>query len=254
MAMISQSKVTVLPTGVEVAAGNISGLKSEGRTGQNTAVGATYESVDRIGGTRNELYVNPVTEATGQTVKIKSTSTDDTNSGSANARRVKIKGLGPNGVEQEENIFLNGTAFVTSSSNWTAIERVIVNRVGSGGDSNAGAIGVFKNDETTELLRADAGEGMGGGAFMYVPAGKNAYPSQFFVSVIEDAEVGIFVRRQGGAYGQRQVILLKNNAANYVSEAPYQLIPGDTVEVRAKRLGSSDAKVSVDIQIVTEIQ
>ena len=254
MALQSQQKVTVLPTGVEIAAGNVSGVLTEGRTGQNTAVGATYESVDRLGGSRNELYTNPVTETTGQTVKVKSSSANDTNSGSAHARRVKIKGLGPLGVAQEENIFLNGTALVESTNNYTAIERVIVNRVGSGGDSNDGNISVFANDGTTELIRADAGEGLGGGAFYYVPSGKNAYPSQFFVSVIEDAEVGIFVRRQGGAYGQRQTILLKNNASNYVSEAPYQLVPGDTLEVRAKRLGSTDAKVSVDIQIVTETQ
>ena len=103
MALQSQQKVTVLPTGVEIAAGNVSGVRSEGRTGQNTAVGATYESVDRLGGTRNELYANPVTETTGQTVKVKSKSANDTNRNVKN-RRVKIKGLGPLGVEQEENI------------------------------------------------------------------------------------------------------------------------------------------------------
>lgn len=254
MAMISQQKVTVLPTGVEVAAGNISGLTSEGRTGQNTAVGATYESVDRIGGTRAELYANPFTESTGQTVKVVSTSTDDTNSGSAHARRVKITGLGANGVFQQENINLNGTNVVTSSLNYTAIEKIIVNKVGTGGNTNAGTLKVFANDGTTELVRADIGEGFGGGAFMYVAAGTNAYPSQFFASCIGEAEIGIFVRKQGGAYGQRQTMLLKDNAQNYVSEAPFQLIPGDTLEVRAKRLDSTDAKVSVDIQIVVETQ
>lgn len=252
MAMISNTKVTMLPAGVEVSAGNISGLASKGRSGQNTAVGATFETVTRLGGIRNELFKNPVTETTGEKVKVKSTSTSDDNTGSGNARRVKIQGLGPEGVVQEENLFMDGTTLVESTLFYTAVNRVLVNRVGSGGDSNAGTITVYKSDGTTALLQMDPGEGAGGGAFYYVPAGKNAYPGQIFASAVEDAEVAIFVRKQGSAYSQRQTIFLKNNAQNYVTEAPVQLVPGDTMEIRAKRLGSTDAKVSVDVIVFEE--
>ena len=255
MAMVSQQKVTVLPTGLEISAGNISGLENTGRTGQNTAVGATYETITRLGGTRNEISTNPLTEDTGEQIKIASSSASDANSGSSNARRVKVRGLGPNAVAQEENIFLNGTNQVTSSSYWTAVETVTVNRVGSGGDANAGDITVYRNDGTTALIKMDAGEGIGGGAFMYCPAEKNAYPTQFFTSCIGEAEVGIFIRRGNNlAFGQRQTILLKDNAQNYVSESPQQLRPGDCIEIRGKRLGDTDAKVSVDMQMVIETQ
>ena len=254
MPVISNTKVTMLPNGIEIAAGNISGIKNSGYSGQNTAVGTSYEAVTRLGGTRNELYSNPCNESTGQTIKVKSSSTSDVNNGGGNARRVKIKGLGPDGVEQDENINLNGTNLVESTLNFTAVEKVIVNKVGSGGNTNAGDITVYANDGTTALIQSAAGEGTGGGAFGYCPAGKNLYLTQFFVSSIEEAEVGVFSRKFGTAFGVRQTMFLKDGSGNYVSEAPIQLTPGDSFEIRAKRLRSTDAKVSVDVQVFLEDQ
>ena len=252
MPVISNSKVTVLPAGVEIAAGNVSGLTNTGRSGQNTAVGTGYETVSRLGGTRNELYSNPLAEGTGQQVKLVSSSDDDKNQGSKAARRVLIRGLGPNGVAQDEAVAMNGTTQVTSNSYWTAVEQIIVVLVGSANDVNTGTITCYANDGTTALVQMDAGEGAGSGAFVYCPADKNMYMTQFFATAIEQAEVGVFMRRAGKGWGQRQTMFLKDNALNYKSELPIQLREGDTLEVRAKRLGSTDAKVCVDLQIATE--
>ena len=252
MAVISTQKVTNLPAGLEVQAGNISGLAGAGRPGSNTAVGATFEQLNELGGTRNELYVDPSAEGTGQQIKVKSASTDDTNSGSGHARRVKVIGTGPLGVELEENINLNGTAAVTSAGFFTSVTAVSVNKIGSGGSVNAGNITVFANDGTTALIQMDAGDAQGAFAGVYGISGKKIYISQLFATAIESAEVAVFQRNAGKGFVKKQTLFLNNNAFNYVSEVPLVIENGDCVEVRAKRLGSSDAKVNADLQVFIE--
>lgn len=252
MAVISTQKVTMLPAGIEVAAGNISDLTNSGASGQNTAISTAYETVHRLGGIRNELYRYPLQEDTGQQIKVASTSADDTNSGSKACRTVKIRGLGPNAVEQQENINMNGTTQVTSQLYWTAVEQVQVHKIGSQNDVNEGDITVYANDGTTALVQMAAGEGLGSGAFKYCPAGKQIYLTQIFASSIEEAEVAIYTRRNGKGWRAQQTMFLKDNAQNYVSELPVALREGDCTEVRAIRLGSTDCKVSVDFQVAVE--
>ena len=163
-------------------------------------------------------------------------------------------GLGPNAVEQQEVIVMDGTTQVTSQAYWTAVESISVVLVGSGNDVNTGTITVYANDGTTALIQMDAGEGSGGGAFGYCPQGKNMYLTQFFVSSIEESEVGVFLRRAGKGWQQKQTLFLKDSVGNYVSEAPIQMRDGDTFEIRGKRLGSTDSKVSVDVQVFIEDQ
>ena len=252
MAVISTQKVTNLPAGLEVQAGNISGLTGTGRPGSNTAVGTSFEQLNELGGTRNELYTDPSTEGTGQQIKVKSASTDDTNSGSGHARRVKVIGTGPLGVELEENINLNGTAQVTSSGFFTSVSGVSVNKIGSGGTVNAGNITVFANDGSTALLQMDAGDANASFAGIYGMSGKKIYISQLFATAIESAEVAVFQRNAGKGFVKKQTLFLNNNAFNYVSEVPLVIENGDCVEVRAKRLGSTDAKVNADLQVFIE--
>ena len=252
MPVISTQKVTVLPAGMEIAAGNVSDLINSSASGQNTAIGSSYETVSRLGGIRNELYKYPLQEDTGQQIKLVSTSTTDNNSGGDAARKIMIRGLGPNAVEQVEVLPINGTTQVTSNMYWTAVEILLVHQTGSGGDTNAGDITAYANDGTTALVQMATGEGLGSGAFKYCPAGKNVYLTQFFASAINEAEIAIFSRRNNKGWQARQTIFLKDNAQNYVSELPIQLREGDAMEVRAIRLGDTDAKVSVDFQVAVE--
>ncbi len=122
-------RVTPLPSGLELSAGAIDKLELRGTSGINSAVGASLETICTQGGIRNLL-------TSAEQLKIKSSSADDTNSGSGHARRVKIKGIDGSGVEQEENVNLNGTAAVTTVNSYRHINDIFVNKVGSGGDVN----------------------------------------------------------------------------------------------------------------------
>ena len=252
MSVISTQKVTNLPAGLEVKAGNISGLDGTGRTGSNTAVGATFEQLNELGGTRNELYTNPAAEDTGQQVKVICASDNDTNSGGAHARRVQLRGTGPLGVYQQENIDLAGTGTATSTLYWTSVSSMRVNKIGGGGDTNFGNITLFANDGTTALMRMDAGDGSAGFAGTYGESGKRIFISQIFATAIGEAEVAIFTRRAGKGWVKKQTLFLNNNSMNYVSEVPGVLENGDAVEARAKRLNDTDAKVNVDFQFFIE--
>ena len=254
MSFGNSQKVTLMPHGIELASGTINNLGITGQSGTNTAVGAAYEIVQNLGGTRNELYKFPLNESTGQQLKIVSTSTDDTNSGSGATRQVRIRGLGPAGVEQVAQYNMNGTTVVTTTDYWTAVNQIQSHKVGSAGDTNAGDIKLYANDGSTELLRMEAGTGTGAGAFLYVAKDQTNYLTQLYCNAINEAEVTMFVRRhtEGSNRGfqTKYTVVLKDSGIVYDVLNSFQLREGDCIEIRAKRLDSTDAKVNADISLV----
>lgn len=253
MPVVSNQKVTTLPAGLEITAGNISGLETTGRKGKNEAVEQLYETVWAGGGVREMMYANPLEEATGQTIKVASDAPQDNAGGSGAARRVRIKGLGPNGVYQEENIDMNGTTQVESNLFWTMVDQIQVNKTGSGGGTNYGIITAYANDGTTPLAVITVGEGFGGGAFTTCGAGKALYITGFNASAIGEAEVSIFYNKGGRGWAQRQTTFLKDSAQYYSSQSPIRLEAGDSIEIRARALTSPEgAKVVAVLEIVVE--
>ena len=83
MPMSGGNQVTTLPSGLELSRGTIDKLELRGTSGINSAVGASLETICTKGGIRNLL-------SSAEQLKIKSSSANDTNSGSGHARRVKI--------------------------------------------------------------------------------------------------------------------------------------------------------------------
>ena len=138
MAIIANSRVSTLPSGIELSSGRLENAELKGSSGLNPAVGTSLETICSQGGIRNVIY-------TAEDLKVTSTSTDDTNSGSGHARRVRIRGIGSDGLFKEADVNLNGTGVVTTDKNGDAINFLHVNdfrvqKVGSGGDFNAGTI------------------------------------------------------------------------------------------------------------------
>ena len=252
MPVVSTQKVTVLPAGIEVAAGNITALTNTGRKGINELVGQSNETIMHQGDIRAELYANPLAEATGQQLKVVSTSDNDTDGGGGHARRVRLTGLGPNAEYQEEFVPLNGTTQVTTTLYWTVVELVQVVKVGAGGDVNDGDIIVYANDGNWEQTRIKAGEGSGGGAYAVCAAGKALYITGFNASVIGQCEVSIFFKRAGKGWVQRQNTFLQNASQYYQAASPIRLEAGDSVEIRARSLDENNAKVCAVLEMVSE--
>jgi hypothetical protein len=248
MAVKLGRQVTSLPSGLAVAANRVDDLSLKGTSGINEAVGASHETVCTQGGIRNIL-------TSGEILKVSSTSADDTNTGSGHARRVRIRGILDDGTQGQEDVLLNGTGVVETTSSWRHINDFRVQKVGSGGAVNAGTINAYANDGTTILCQIAAGENQQQAACWAVGDQEAAYLNSFVVSATGDAIVSVWVNPNPANLPFFQKLTMFVGAGG---PAPYQLpnpfpIPaGGIVEFRAKRAGGSDVKVGADMQILVE--
>lgn len=246
--MSSGNQVTTLPSGLELSAGRIDKLELKGTSGINSTVGATLETVCTQGGIRNLL-------SSAEVLKIKSSSSDDTNSGGGHARRVKIKGIDGSGAEIEENVDLNGTNAVATANSYRHVNDVFVNKVGGGNYVNTGTISVSNNADDTVLYQIAAGEGQQQSASYAVPANTNAYITTFMMSATGPAQVSIWLNKAPDVAPFKQVVTTivgVGSPATYTLPNPFQIPAGGIIEFRAKRLGDSDVAVAADFQLIFE--
>lgn len=246
MPMSGGMQTTVLPSGLELARGSISKLTLKGLTGINSAVGASYETVSEVGG------IIPANLSTAETFKVKSSSADDTNSGSGHARRVQIRGIDANGAELIENVELNGVTAVDTVGSFVCVNELRVNKLGSGGTVNAGDISCFQNDGTTLVNKIKAGENNSQTCRFTVPATVAGYITSFAFDSIGEAQMSIWIDQGNGVFQQKLSFLVKDTLITYQLPNPFAISKGGTVEFRAKRLGASDVKCGADFQLIME--
>lgn len=130
LASISRFGLTE-PFELQVARGQITGHSVLHIFGHNVDVDSTEETVWPAGG----ILGHP---ASATIMKISSSSTDDTSAGTG-ARTVQVVGINGTGGYVQEDVILNGQTAVNTTNTYTAIERMTVLTVGSGG-KNAGVI------------------------------------------------------------------------------------------------------------------
>ena len=242
-------RVTSLPTGLELASGTIDKLELKGTSGINPAVGATLETICTQGGIRNIL-------SSAEQLKIVSSSTDDTNSGSGHARRVKIQGIDGSGAEAEERVELNGQTALTTVNSYRHVNNIFVDKVGSGGTVNAGTISVKNNAADTVLYEIAALEGQQQSSSFSIPTNKTGYLTTFMFSAAGSAQVSIWLNKapDGSNVFRQQLttIVGEGQGITYNLPNPFPIPAGGIIEIRAKRLGSSDVAVAADFQIILE--
>ena len=252
MPMTGGMQVTTLPSGLELTRGSIEKLELKGTSGLNPAVGASLETVWAGGGIRNYLTA-------AEDLKVVSSSTDDTNSGSGHARRVRIRGIGSDGLPKQQDVNLNGTNVVSTDKNGDAINFKYINdfrvqTVGSGSDFNAGNISLYANDGTTLLDRIAVGENQQQTAAFGVGDEQNAYLTSFVCSATGNAQVSIWVQPSAAAEWQQKltVIVGDGGPTPYQLPNPFLVQPGFKVEFRAKSLTGGDVAVGADFQLILE--
>ena len=241
--MSSGNQVTTLPAGLEVARGTIDKLTLKGRTAVNTGVGAAYETVWNVGGIRHNISYDTATQVTAV-----STSTDDDNGGGSGAKRIKIRGIDGSGNLVDENLNLDGTNAVTSVNSYLSIDKVTCNK----GTANVGTIDIKDGSDIVQRINAGDGESMA--PHWYCPAGNNSYLTSFLVGSSEPALVSIWARKASvnGPWAKKIEVVVKNSVTTYQLPNPIQLEGQFEFEFRAKRLGDTDAAVSVDYQVIVE--
>lgn len=239
------NKVTTMPAGLAVAAGRFNELSLKGKTGTNTAVGTSHETVSEVQG------IIPGRLSTAETHKIKSTSASDTSGGSGAARRVQVRGIDENGAEVKENVDLNGTSFVETTTTFVAINELRVNRVGSGGSVNAGDIECYRNDESTKVEVIKAGDNNSTSAIFHLPTDKEGYLTSFAMNSIGESAVSIWIDQGNGIFQQKLTFLVKDQHTVYQLPNPFPIAKGGTMQFRAKAL-SGTTKVGADFQLLLE--
>ena len=247
-------QVTTLPAGLHVSADRINDLQLKGTSGYNPVVGATSETICTQGGIRNYL-------SAAEIIKITSTDANDTNSGSGNARRIRIQGIGADGLEKEADVNMNGTNVVTTDRDgvdltFLHINNVRVQTTGSGGGTNAGTIKVFANDGTTLLYEIAAGENQQQCASWTMPSDKIGYLTSFVASATGDALISIWINgNPAGAntYQQRlSTIVGAGSGVSYPLPNPFPINASGIIEFRAKSLTGGNIGVAADFQILQE--
>jgi len=240
--------VTTLPAGLELSAGRIDKIELKGTSGLNPAVGTSLETIHYTGGIRNILTA-------GEILKVVSSSANDTNTGSAHARRIRIKGLDNDGLYLEEDVNLNGTSVVETVNAFKHINDLRVQKVGTGGDFNDGLITVYANDGTTKLYEIGAGENQQQTAAWHVASNQYGYLTSFVCSATGNAQVSIWGCPVPGStpfFQKLTVIVGAGGPTPYQLPNPFQLQRGGIIEFRAKSLTGGEVAVGADFQVLLE--
>jgi len=140
---------------LDVAKGNIAGHKMKSKFGRNPTVGTSgYDTIWNGGGTYTGFNA-----IAAETVTVVSDDTNDSSAGTG-LRTLRIYGLDTDGLEQQEDIILNGTTPVTSTLLYLRLDTAKGLTAGSTGIS-AGEITVAQSTTTANV-------------FAVMPAGYNS--------------------------------------------------------------------------------
>ena len=252
MPIRSQSKVTTLPTGLELARGGISNATLGGTSGWNAAVGTTTETIHPLGG----LVTRP--DSAGELLKVSSSNALDKNAGSGACRRVRINGFAADGTALEEDLNMDGTdgtTQVTTTNSFAYVTNFQVQKTGSGGDFNAGDITLYLNDGTTAISVIKAGENDELQAAWTMNGDQTGFITSFTASTDEPAYISIWGGASGKSWLQKFRMLLPA-AGTYTYNLPNPIQLGAEglftyMEFRGQAV-STTANMTVDFQIIVE--
>lgn len=213
-----------------IAEGSISGHTSLLKFGTRSAVAANAQSVLWEG--TNPLYTYL---ATGQQLKVVSSSAQD-GVGGTGIRTLTIHGLDANFLEISEVITMNGITQVTTTNSFIRIFRAYGSTSGTS-LTNVGAINIYDNAGTLQLLTIPAGDGQTLMTMWTVPAGKIAYLTQLTVSTDSNkgARISLYTKLNGLSLYPWQIkyrayLFGGNNTFPLV--IPFKLLAKTDIEIR----------------------
>ena len=160
----------------EVAKGNVSGLTTWNKFGYNADIDTgSAEILASFGGT----YTIPTT---ADTIDIVSTSAQDSEAPATGCHSVVVYGIDENRESQVEVVALDGTAGVTTTSQWLGINRVAPFLCGSS-QENVGTITVTHTTSGNTLAEMPASLGVTQQAIFHVQAGHTFLASWLWINV-----------------------------------------------------------------------
>lgn len=174
----------------ELALGNIPGRSTVNKFGRNTAVGTSAEDIWTVGGVRAWLSAATLFE-------VLSGSTDDDEGGSG-AEKIMIEGLDANFDLATEEVTLNGTSAVATTTQFIRFNRAYVTQVGTRHGTNVGLITIRVASAGATQGEIVAGKGQTEQTHYSVPRNKYALLEVARVSVDSTKTVSCDLFRREG--------------------------------------------------------
>lgn len=163
--------------------------------GQNTDVDTSTvpETVTGLGSIYEFITYDTSAPNNGaQYLKVSSTSTDDTFSGSG-AMRVLLEGLDENFKQISEVVPMNGTGSVSTAQRFLRLNSIVLDCAGSG-EKNVGTIAVVNSAAASHTLGTiRPGEGKMHQAVFTVPANHSAYILEIQGSMSRSSAAGVAI-------------------------------------------------------------
>jgi hypothetical protein len=210
-------------------------------------IGTLPEDVWNGGGT----YTGQPTSFTPETVTVVSSSTADASAGTG-ARTIRIFGLKTNTstAYESEDITLNGTTGVVSSSTWWRVNHIQVLTAGTGLE-NAGSITCNSTTTTANIFAVmPIGYNSALIAAYTVPFGQTAIIKRFRVSIARlsgaagSATISFRTRPSGGVYNSKQVFEVTTSTQTEFTNLGGIVLPALTdIKIKVDSLSDNATKV-----------
>ena len=171
-----------LEKAVAARLGKVDGVSKRTALGHSDSVGTNLRPLYQNHNTADLNIADLI--GTNSTIKLASTSANDDEGGSG-ATIVQVSGVDENLAFTTENVTLNGTTEVETTTVWRAVEKLQVIAAGAGGQ-NAGTIwagnGVFTAGvPATKYNSMEAGTNVSALCFINVPAGRQFLVDQLSI-------------------------------------------------------------------------
>lgn len=218
---------------VEVRRGNVPGIASRAIIGHSDTVGTNlrtlYSETNTADLDTDALYDTPAT------IKVASTSANDTNTAGTGARTVRVHGVNSSGAEITEDFTLAGqTETAASAATFKAVHKVETLTVGSTGN-NEGVVWVGSGTFTggvpaTKYGAVEIGTNLSAICHFLVPAAKTFYFHDAIINLSDTTKVmnAQFVAYNGTLITEIFDLHSRATSVNFDAEH-YPGIPADTL-------------------------
>ncbi len=205
---------------LDVALGNVPGVKGVTRTGFNSTITNTPEDIWTVGG--QQVYLDAA-----ETMDIVSTDANDNSAGSG-LQTLQIFGLDGNFDEVDEEIIMNGTTIVTTANSYIRVHDLRGVTAGAS-DFNEGDITATATVDGSIQNEMLAGGNASQSLQYTIPNGKRgALTTLTFSDAAGDAMIfSLFSRNEGGLFTIQNVEQIVGGAFEYTFD-PYPGVFGKT--------------------------
>lgn len=227
--------------GIQIASGRTLNTSHINKFGFNESVGTTFEPITDLG--TNHL---PTTAAV---VSVSSSSSQDTDGGTG-AHSVEIEGLDQDYAQVIENVTMNGTGTVSTTTTFLRVFRMRVIEAGSN-ETNSGNIDASVGGTDVARISSDLGQTLM--ACYTIPARKKGYLVKFQGSISKNQEAQFKLRSNlanDGAWNLKGLWGTFGSTVTYDYPVPIEFTQKTDIQIMGKAGATSEMGAILDLILV----